>query len=248
LDELRQAGYDAVLLRVERPDQLSLVLRVRSAAPDIPVIAVVPDQDADLGARARDSGADDVLSGEIQRSRAAVVRSKELRKRTVELAARARALLAKSFDPAVIPREHLRTLVVEDDADYGVLLGRTFRGLNLPSPVEQVRNGAEAIAYLSGRGKYRDRSKYPDATLVLLDLHLPRKSGFEVLQWIRSRPGLSSLIVFILTSSALREDFDRAMNLGADSYFLKPMALDKLRDVLGVAATRWGHLYKGLHS
>lgn len=82
---------------------------------------------------------------------------------------------------------------------------------------------------------------------MLLDLHLPRKSGFEVLEWIRSQPSYSKLVVFILSSSPLREDFDRSMLLGADAYFVKPVGLEGLRDMVGLMITRWGHIYSGLN-
>jgi len=258
MEELRHSGYDAVLLRVERADQLTLVLQLKRAVPGVPVVALVPDKNSDLGPKARESGADEVVPAKadgpplsetdqlIQRSRAVISKGKALRLRHAEVTGSARSLLAKSFDLAAIPMADLRILLVEDDADYRLLLRRSIRELKLPTPLE-LDNGTEAIQYLAGRGKYRDRARYPDPTLVLLDVHLPRTSGFEVLHWIRSRHAKSSLIVFMLTSSPLREDFDRAIRLGVDSYFVKPMSLDGLRDILRVAATRWGYIYKGLH-
>jgi two-component system response regulator len=258
MEELRQTGYDAVLLRIERADQLSLVIQLKRAVPGIPVVALVPEKNSDLGPKARESGADEVVPAKpddlplsetdqlILRGRAVISKGKALRHRHAELTGRARALLAKSYDLQAIPLADLRILLVEDDADYRLLLRRTIRGLKLPTPLE-LDNGTEAIQYLARRGKYRDRAQYPDPTLVLLDAHLPRTSGFEVLQWIRSRPAPSPLIVFMLTSSPLPEDFDRAVRLGVDSYFVKPMSLEGLRNILQVAVTRWGYIYKSLH-
>lgn len=64
-----------------------------------------------------------------------------------------------------------------------------------------VEDGEEAIAYLSGEGEYSNREKYPLPILMLLDLKLPRKSGHEVLEWLRSQPGLRRLTVVVLTAS-----------------------------------------------
>src|SRR6185369_9856865 len=241
--ELQKAGYDAVVLRIEDADQMALVVRIKGVAPEVPLLAMITNLDPKLDALARESGADEVLAAEndpdlavasmgkllqtsaelISRSRDVVARSRVLRSRKQELSARARALRTKTFDLAEVPIVHLSTVVVEDDADHAELLQWTFRKLALPAPNRILKDGEEAIAYLAGRGIYRDREAHPLPTLLLLDLHLPRKSGWEVLKWIRTRPALSKLVVFILSPSPLREDFDRAIALGADPYFIKPV-------------------------
>src|SRR5204863_3408020 len=93
-------------------------------------------------------------------------------------------------------------ILLADDRDDDILLIRKAlqRG-DVLNPLQVVRDGDETIAYLSGEGKYANRAEYPVPDLLLLDLKMPGKDGFEVLRWIRRRPGLSALRVVVLTSS-----------------------------------------------
>jgi CheY-like chemotaxis protein len=75
---------------------------------------------------------------------------------------------------------------------------------------------------LQGTGSYADRVKCPLPSLLLLDLKMPRKDGFEVLEWIRSQPDFFALRVVVLSSSEVQSDIDRAYELGANSYLVKP--------------------------
>jgi len=114
-------------------------------------------------------------------------------------------------------------LVVEDDSNDVLLLQRAFRKGGLTHVLQVVHDGEEAISYLIGEGPYDDRSKYPLPALMLLDLKMPRKSGLEVLDWLRQQTNeLKKLPVIVLTSSRLTEDVDRAYGLGANSYMAKP--------------------------
>src|ERR1043166_4419196 len=109
-------------------------------------------------------------------------------------------------------------LLVEDREEDVILLRRAFTKANFLNPIQVVSDGDEAIAYLQGAGKYADRSEYPLPKLVLLDLKMPRKDGFEVLQWIRQQPGLSAIRVVVLTASDTVRDVNRAYQLGANSF------------------------------
>jgi CheY-like chemotaxis protein len=95
-----------------------------------------------------------------------------------------------------------------------------------------VRNGAEAIDYLAGNGIYADRSKYPFPFVLLLDLKMPLKDGFEVLEWWNSQPHRQHLTIIVLTSSAHRADIERAYRLGATSYLCKPAELGDLTEMV----------------
>lgn len=112
-------------------------------------------------------------------------------------------------------------LVVEDRVDDVLLILRAFQKAGLPNPVQVVRNGEEAIAYLSGEGKFRNRAEYPLPILVLLDLKLPGMDGFEVLTWIRQQDGIRGIPIVVLTSSNHIKDVNRAYQLGASSFFVK---------------------------
>ena len=85
-----------------------------------------------------------------------------------------------------------------------------------------VPDGEEAVNYCSGVGAYSNRNEYPLPCLLLLDLNMPRKSGLEVLKWVRSEPSISTLPVIVLTSSLHDADIHRAYVQGANAYLVKP--------------------------
>ena len=114
-------------------------------------------------------------------------------------------------------------LLVEDDSNDVLLLQRAFRRAGLTQSLQVVSDGDQAVCYLSGDGEYSDRARHPMPALILLDLKLPRRSGLEVLEWLRAQPPqIKNLPVIVLTSSRLSEDVDRAYGLGANSYMAKP--------------------------
>ncbi len=138
-------------------------------------------------------------------------------------------------------------LLVEDDPNDRLIVQNAFeratRGIQLRTCVD----GEDAICYLSGSGSYADRRGNPFPDLVLLDLKLPRKSGLEVLQWIRGCPAFCRLPVFVMSSSQERGDIDLAYALGATSYLVKEVDIRILRSVVrgigayvGLAARRRG--------
>ena len=130
-------------------------------------------------------------------------------------------------------------LLVEDDPNDVLLIRRAFRKSDVVNPIQVVGDGEEAIAYLSGRGPYADRERYPLPVLLLLDLKLPRKSGFEVLEWLRQQPGLKRLPVAVLTSSAETPDINRAYDLGANSYLVKPVRFEGLLRMVQTLNLYW---------
>ena len=114
-------------------------------------------------------------------------------------------------------------LLAEDNEDHVILTKRAFKMAGLLNPLYNVENGEEAIAYLKGEGKFANRSEYPLPTLLLLDLKMPGKNGFDVLQWLRGQPTLSALRVVVLTTSDEIHDVNRAYQLGANSFLTKPV-------------------------
>jgi CheY-like chemotaxis protein len=123
-------------------------------------------------------------------------------------------------------------LHVDDDQNDLLLLEHACRAANLAYTVKSAADGELAIAYLSGRGAYSNRLAYPLPVLVLLDLKMPRKTGFEVLSWIRTQPALKRILVFIFTSSRHQEDIDKAYELGANAYLVKPVGFERLVEEL----------------
>ena len=130
-------------------------------------------------------------------------------------------------------------LLAEDDPNDVLLIQRAFQKTNIANPLHVVRDGEEAVAYLSGERHYADRDSHPLPVLMLMDLKMPRKSGLEVLEWLRQQPGLKRLPVVVLTSSNQSPDVNRAYDLGANSYLVKPAGFDSLLDLVKSLDVYW---------
>ncbi len=81
-------------------------------------------------------------------------------------------------------------LLVDDGEDDLLLMHKAFKRAKCTVSLQEVHNGEEAIAYLKGEGSYCDRKQFPLPTVMLLDLNMPKKDGFEVLAWVRAQPRL----------------------------------------------------------
>jgi CheY-like chemotaxis protein len=126
-----------------------------------------------------------------------------------------------------------RTMLLVDDSENDLLLLETaLEQADFGCRVKKVYDGREAIAYLGGEGKYRDRNEYPIPAGVLLDLNMPQMSGFEVLSWVQGRPELQKISFVILTASLRMQDVQQASDLGAHSYLVKPASLRELVSML----------------
>jgi CheY-like chemotaxis protein len=123
-------------------------------------------------------------------------------------------------------------LLVEDSEDDAELIGRAFQKAHIANPLEHAPDGDAAIRALEARA-----GDLP--VLVLLDLKLPRRSGFEVLEWIRGNPTTRRLPVVVLTSSRQTTDVDRAYDLGANSYLVKPVKSDALVEMVRTLNLYW---------
>jgi CheY-like chemotaxis protein len=123
-------------------------------------------------------------------------------------------------------------LLVEDNGDDVLLLTRAFRKARIANPLNVVKDGEEAIKYLSGDGAYADRSRYSLPFLVLLDLRLPKLSGFEVLAWIRDQSAFAELIVVVLTASDHAKEMSKARQLGANCYLVKPRSFEDIVEMV----------------
>ena len=113
-------------------------------------------------------------------------------------------------------------LLVEDSKDDILLIQRAFEEAGLGFPLQVVRSAQEAKTYLRGELLYSNRTQFPLPALILLDLKMPGEDGFEFLEWVRREPGLSSIPVVALTASDQIKDVNRAYQLGANSFLVKP--------------------------
>jgi DNA-binding response OmpR family regulator len=131
-------------------------------------------------------------------------------------------------------------LLVEDDSNDVLFIQQEFKR----SPrcrLQVVSDGIEARRYLEGVPDYEDRTKYPLPDLILLDLKMPRFSGFDFLEWLRYRSSghLKIIPVVVLSSSDLRQDVLRAYALGVSSYLVKPVNWAEFRDRMRALAVYW---------
>ena len=145
-------------------------------------------------------------------------------KRT-ELASKPALPRARRFTPCTV-------LHIDDDPNDTELLRAATRYAKAPFKLENVEDGEKAIAYLDGAGIYANRRLYPMPSLVLLDLKMPRATGFELLKWIRNHPKLGALPVLVLSGSELHDDIRRAYDHGANSYLIKPLGFEALVDMV----------------
>lgn len=119
-------------------------------------------------------------------------------------------------------------LLVEDNPDDAELISHAFGKAGVSNPMIVVVDGEKAIDYVHGRSDYADRHRFPLPGLVLLDLKLPRRSGFEVLETIRATETTRRIPVVVLTSSNQEDDIRRAYDAGANAYLVKPIGRDAL--------------------
>jgi CheY-like chemotaxis protein len=132
--------------------------------------------------------------------------------------------------------EPMEILLVEDNEDDIVLEQEALADAKLINLLCVVRDGEQAMAYLCRHGKYQN-AQAPG--LILLDINMPKKNGFEVLNEIKADPALVHIPVVMLTTSDNEADIVKSYAKGACSYITKPMDFDKFRDVVKQFALYW---------
>jgi len=130
-------------------------------------------------------------------------------------------------------------LLVEDNPDDEELTLRALKGSNVVNEIVVARDGAEALEYLFGAGRYAGRDPSRRPTLILLDLKLPKLSGLEVLQRLRADPRTELIPVVVLTSSSGEEDVVASYRLGANSYVRKPVEFHRFADAVRQLGLYW---------
>lgn len=120
----------------------------------------------------------------------------------------------------------LHVLVVDDNEDDVILLRESFRDEPFVNLLHVVRDGEEALAYLRREGDFSTAAR---PGLVLMDINMPRKNGFEVLNAMKSDPLLRGIPVVMLTTSRREADIRQAYNDGACSFVTKPVNFDRLK-------------------
>ena len=129
-------------------------------------------------------------------------------------------------------------LLAEDDDNDMFFMRRALDKSQVGFSLHVVTDGQMAIDYLGGEEKYSDRGKYPPPSVILLDLKMPFRDGFDVLAWIATQSSLQGIPVAVLTSSAEERDRRRANELGASAYFVKPPRPETIAEIVKLIGQR----------
>ena len=138
-----------------------------------------------------------------------------------------------------MPQRSCNLLLVDDAENDQLLFRIACRGAS-PHSLRLLPprfSGAGAIRYLSGQGEFADRARFPYPDVLLLDLKMPFKNGFEVLEWIANQP--RKPVVYVLTDSTNKVDREKAMKLGAADYFIKPAGMPELTELVEHLDRTW---------
>ncbi|GJL55651.1 MAG: response regulator [Nitrospirales bacterium] len=135
----------------------------------------------------------------------------------------------------------IKVLLVEDDEEDVLLTKEALHRSKLSVELDVVSNGEQALLYLRREAHYAHTTR-PD--LVLLDINLPRKNGWEVLEAIKTHAQLKSLPVTMLTTSSEDPDIQRSYDLGANSYVTKPIGIEEFRRVVQAIQDFWFTIVK----
>ena len=125
-----------------------------------------------------------------------------------------------------MPKEKYSILLVDDSEDDRLFMRRALRNNAKLTVVGEVCDGEDAISYLDGQDAFADRVKHPFPDVLLLDLKMPRKTGFDVLRWLRTQ-SFKDLVVIVVSGSLLPEDIAQSLDLGAHAYHRKAALKDE---------------------
>jgi CheY-like chemotaxis protein len=135
-------------------------------------------------------------------------------------------------------------LLVEDNETDIILIKRAFRKSYIANPLQEVQTLQDAKDYILGKEKYTDRVKYPLPVLILLDLKLPDGSGLDFLKLNQENDKFKRIPVVVLTGSHNNEDINKAYDLGANSYIIKPVNFSRLIEMVKSLGNYWFVLNK----
>jgi len=130
-------------------------------------------------------------------------------------------------------------LMADDDAEDRMMMADAFAESHLAIPLRFVEDGEQLMDYLFHRGAYTDPASAPRPGLILLDLNMPKKDGWNALQEIKNDPTLRHIPIVILTTSKAEQDVYRSYDLGVNSFITKPVTLTGLVEVVTMLGKYW---------
>lgn len=135
-------------------------------------------------------------------------------------------------------RKLMTILIADDDADDRMFLEQALRQNSYTQNIQFVEDGEELMEYLYQTGRYNQTSA-PWPNLLILDLNMPRKNGFQALEEVKDDPKLRRLPVIVMTTSSADEDVIKTYNLGVNSFVTKPFNFNRLVEMIGALKTYW---------
>ena len=135
--------------------------------------------------------------------------------------------------------DNVEILFVEDSMDDAALTIRALKKSGFTNKLHHVIDGAEALDFVYCKGAYTERSSQEFPKLILLDLKMPKVSGVQVLEKIKSDPLLKSIPIVMLTSSNEGPDIEKCFALGANSYIVKPVDSDNFFNAVKEIGLYW---------
>lgn len=139
----------------------------------------------------------------------------------------------------ITPHKPISILMADDDADDRMLAQNALAASRLVNELYVVADGQELMDYLKRQGEYECPATSPRPGVILLDLNMPRKDGFEALAEIRTDPALRQIPVVILTTSKAEEDIYKGYDLGANSFVTKPVTFEGLVEAMKALGQYW---------
>ena len=136
-----------------------------------------------------------------------------------------------------ISAKPFRILIADDDFEDFLLIKNTFEANQLNVHLSHVEDGQYLIDILKAQGKYNKFGDLPN--LILLDLNMPRKNGFDVLKEIKENDQLKKIPIIIFTTSKTARDIDKAYELGANCYISKPQTVEEWTDIIHILGRFW---------
>jgi len=137
-------------------------------------------------------------------------------------------------------------LLVEDNPDDAELIQYAFEKADIQNPLVIVTDGDAAVDYIGRTGAYANQEGHPLPELILLDLKLPRRSGFEVLSFVRQHEPTRHTPVVVITSSDQEQDIRLSYERGANSFLVKPIGRNGLIEMARMLKAYWIKLNHGV--
>lgn len=139
----------------------------------------------------------------------------------------------------IVEKSYLSLLIIEDSDEDFEAFGRFIKKSAITNPVYRCIDGEDALDFLYHQGEYQDYRQAPRPSIILLDLNLPGTDGREVLEQIKQDEKLKTIPVIVFTTSSNPKDIETCYRFGVNSYILKPMNVNKSKEVMQLIIDYW---------